>query len=302
MTTAEAAVDIVAVIPEPAPTPPLELVPDLPVTPITEIGLAITNALVDAWNAIRARHSDVPEAVITMATGGRESAVKLAHFSRNRWKAVDGDATHHEVFVTAESLLRGAVEAMETLVHEATHGVNVVRGVDDCSVSQYHNKSFKAVALELGMEYTKTVDPRDKKKYGFAFPVLGDEAKEAYADQIAALDKAIQATRVPAYIPVSTGGGGKGKTTTGTTELDDADGEEKPPRPEKEDRNYVKATCQCSPPATIRVSPKTLAKKKIMCGDCKEDFTTPEIVVAREMKKEWEEAAAGGSPATPPAE
>lgn len=276
--TTEAAVDIVAVIPEPAPTPPLELVPDLPTTPITEIGLAITNALVDAWNAIRARHSDVPEAVITMATGGRESAVKLAHFSRNRWKAVDGDATHHEVFVTAESLLRGAVEAMETLVHEATHGVNCVRGIDDCSISQYHNKNFKAVALELGMVYTKTVDPRDKKKYGFAFPVLGEEAREAYADQIAALDKAIQATRVPAYIPVSTGGGGKGKTTTGETGLDDDadDGEEKPPRPEKEDRNYVKAECQCPQPAVIRVSPKTLAKRNIMCGDCMHSFTVPE--------------------------
>ncbi|MFF2572670.1 hypothetical protein [Streptomyces sp. NPDC058084] len=276
--TTEAAVDIV--IPEPAPTPPLELVPDLPTTPITELGVAITTALVDAWNAIRARHSDVPEAVITMATGGRESAVKLAHFSRNRWKAVNGDAVHHEVFVTAESLLRGAVEAMETLVHEATHGVNVVRKVDDCSVSQYHNKNFKAVAMELGMVYTKTVDPRDKKKYGFAFPVLSEEAKEAYADQIAALDKAIQATRVPAYIPLSTGGGGKGKTPTGTTGFDDdvegEDGEEKPPRPEKEDRNYVKATCQCPQPAVIRVSPKTLAKRNIMCGDCMNNFTVPE--------------------------
>ncbi|MEV6357910.1 hypothetical protein [Streptomyces hydrogenans] len=277
--TSEAAVDI-AVIPEPAPTPSLELVPDLPTTPITELGVAITTALVEAWNAIRARNGDVPEAVITMATGGRESAVKLAHFSRNRWKAVNGDATHHEVFVTAESLQMGAVEAMVTLVHEAAHGVNVVRGVDDCSVSQYHNKHFKAVALELGMVYTKTVSDRDKKKYGFAFPVLSEEAKEAYADQIAALDKAIQATRVSAYIPVSTGGGGKGKTTTGTTGLDDdvegGDGEEKPPRPEKEDRNYVKAMCQCPEPAVIRVSPKTLAKRNIMCGDCMHNFTVPE--------------------------
>ncbi|MFJ3877165.1 hypothetical protein ACIPW5_06880 [Streptomyces sp. NPDC090077] len=172
----------------------------------------------EAWTSIRARHSDVPEAVITMATGGREPAVKLAHFSRNRWKAVKGDETHHEVFVTAESLRQGSAVTMEILVHEATHGVNVVRGIDDCSVSQYHNKHFKAVALELGMVCTTTVGEKDKKKYGFAFPVSGEEAKEAYADQIAALDKAIQATRVPAYIPVSIGGGGKGKTTIGKTE------------------------------------------------------------------------------------
>ncbi|MFC7872036.1 hypothetical protein ACFUS2_12920 [[Kitasatospora] papulosa] len=280
--TTEAAVDI-AVIPEPAPIPPLELVPDLPAIAISEIGVAITTALVEAWNAIRARHGDVPEAVITMATGGRESAVKLAHFSRNRWKAVKGDETHHEVFVTAESLREGAVSTMETLVHEATHGVNVVRKNDDCSASQYHNKHFKAVALELGLVYTKAVSEREKKKYGFAFPVLGEDAKEAYADQIAALDKAIQATRVPAYMPVSIGGGGggKGKTTTGETGVDDDaadddEGEEKPPRPEKEDRNYVKAECQCPKPAVIRVSPKTLAKRKIMCGDCMQKFTVPE--------------------------
>ncbi|WP_344458334.1 hypothetical protein, partial [Actinomadura kijaniata] len=128
--------------------------------------------------------------------------------------------------------------------------------------------------------YTKTVDPGDKKKYGFAFPVLGEEAKEVYADQIAALDKAIQATRVPAYVPVRVGGGGKGKATTGETGLDndaeDGPGEEKPPRPEKEDRNYVKATCQCSQPAVIRVSPTALTKRKIMCGDCMQRFSVPE--------------------------
>ncbi|MFD4319016.1 hypothetical protein [Streptomyces sp. NPDC058548] len=119
------------------------------------------------------------------------------------------------------------------------------------------------------------------------------------------MDKAIHATRVPAYNPVSTGGRGKGKTTTGETELDsdakdgDGEGDEKPPRPEKEDRNYVKATCECMPPAVIRVSPKTLTRRRILCGDCKGDFTTPEIVVARKLEKEREEAAGGSDDASP---
>ncbi|MFF9070551.1 hypothetical protein ACF09E_34915 [Streptomyces sp. NPDC014891] len=275
--TTEAAVDI-PVIPEPAPTPPLEIVPDVPGVAVSEIGVAITAAMVAAWNAIRARHPDVPEAIVTMATGGRESARKYAHFSRRRWRAVKGDATHHEVFVTAESLLRGAESTLETLVHEAVHGVNVTREIDDCSASQYHNKHFKAAALELGMVYTQSVSEGDKKKYGFAFPVLGPEAKEAYADQIAALDEAIHATRVPAYASLGTGGRGKGRTTTGTTGLDDAgEGqEEEPPPPAKKDRNYVKATCQCPEPAVIRVSPTALTKRKIMCGDCMQRFTVPE--------------------------
>ncbi|MGW8361124.1 hypothetical protein ACWGK1_11220 [Streptomyces wedmorensis] len=103
------------------------------------------------------------------------------------------------------------------------------------------------------------VSDYDKKKYGFAFMALGEEAKKAYVDQIAALDEAIKAPRVPACIPVLTGGGNKGRTTTGTAGLDDdADGEKTPPPPVKEDRNYVKATCQCSPAAAIRVSPRIL--------------------------------------------
>ncbi|MFD8415473.1 hypothetical protein ACFV2Q_27545 [Streptomyces sp. NPDC059650] len=279
--TTEAAVDIIAVIPEPAPTPPLEVVPDLPTAPVAEIAAGITNALVAAWSAIRARNSEVPEAIVTMATGGRESAVKLAHFARDRWKMREGDDTHHEVFVTAEALRDGAEAVIATLVHEAAHGLSVARGIDDCSISQYHNKHFKKASEELGLVQKANTTAYEKKKYGFAFTTLGEEAKVAYADQIAALDEAIRATRTPTYIPTRTRGGGK-DGTTGPTKvvLDDTEGvdggEEIPPRPEKEDRNYVKATCQCSPVTVIRVSPKSLARRRILCGECMQDFTMPE--------------------------
>lgn len=41
---------------------------------------------------------------------------------------------------------------------------------------------------------------------------------------------------------------------------------------EKEDRNYLKAVCQCEPPAVIWVSPTTLERRNIMCGDCMQNF------------------------------
>ncbi|MEU8526440.1 hypothetical protein AB0C77_12710 [Streptomyces sp. NPDC048629] len=270
--TTEAAV---AVIPE--PSPPLELVPDLPNTPVGEIAVAVTGALVAAWSAIRARHPEVPEAIVTMATGGRESVVKLAHFARNRWKMREGDDTHHEVFVTAEALREGAESVIATLVHEAAHGLSVARGIDDCSISQYHNKEFKKASEELGLVQKASVSSYEKKKYGFAFTTLGEEAKATYADQISALDEAIRATRVPAYAPVRTRGGNTGGTTAGTAGAEDAKGgegdEETPPRPEKEDRNYAKAVCKCDPPSVIRVSPRTLSRRSIMCGECMENFT-----------------------------
>lgn len=271
--------EAVAVIPEPAGPPTLEAVPDLPVASVAEIAAGITAALVTGWNAIRARHSDVPEAVISMATGGRASSVELAHFAPRRWRLREGDVEHHEVFVTAESLADGALKVFGYLLHEATHAANEHGGVDDCSASQYHNKHFRLKAEELGLVQRPDVDAKWKKKYGFAGTELGEEAATAYSDEIAALDAAIYATRRPEFFATrSRGGGSKGGTTEGVDSDIDAGGDGEAPtgKKEKEDRNYVKATCGCSPAAVIRVSPKTLERRSIMCGECMEDFAVRE--------------------------
>ncbi|MEU1312626.1 hypothetical protein ABZ419_27555 [Streptomyces cinnamoneus] len=273
-------IEAVAVIPEPAPAPSLEVVPDPPVeVTIAEIAAGVTSALVEAWNAVRARHPDVPEAVISMATGGRASAVELAHFAPRRWRLREGDGLHHEVFVTAESLADGAEKVFGYLLHEAAHAANEARGDDDCSRSQYHNKVFRKTAEELGL-IQRDVSEKWKKKYGFAGTELGEDAARTYADQITALDKAIHATRTPEIFGTRTrgGSGSTGGTTDGVETGADAgeDGEVPTGKKEKEDRNYVKAVCQCEPPAVIRVSPKTLERRKIMCGDCMKKFAAEE--------------------------
>ncbi len=271
--------EAVAVIPEPAAPPTLEVVPDLPVTSVAEIAAGVTAALVAAWNAIRERHPDLPEAVISMATGGRASAVELAHFAPRRWRLREGDVVHHEVFVTAESLADGADKVFGYLLHEAVHAANEARGEEDCSLSQYHNKQFRKVAQELGLLEREGITAKWKKKYGFAgYSVLSAEARAAYAEQIAALDAAMHATRTPDFGTSTRGGGSKGKTTGDAGTDADAGEEDEAPagKKEKEDRNYVKATCQCTPAAVIRVSPKTLARRSIMCGECMSDFTVGE--------------------------
>ncbi|WP_052231158.1 hypothetical protein [Streptomyces sp. M10] len=267
--------EAVAVIPEPAPAPPLEAVPDLPAeVTVAKIAAGVTSALVDAWDAIRARHPDVPEAVISMATGGRVSMVELAHFAPRRWRLREGDDVHHEVFVTAESLADGAEKVFGYLLHEATHAANEARGVKDCSASQYHNKEFRKTAESMGLVQRPDVGEKWKKKYGFAGTELGSAAAQTYAKQIAALDKAMHATRTPdIFAPRSSGGGRK---VEGAVEGEGTDavggGEEPTGKREKEDRNYLKAVCKCSPPAVIRVSPKTLERRNIMCGDCMDLF------------------------------
>lgn len=271
--------EAVALIPEPAPTPSLEVVPDPPAeVTVAAIAAGVTSALVEAWDAIRARHKDVPEAVISMATGGRASAVELAHFAPRRWRLREGDDLHHEVFVTAESLADGAPKVFGYLLHEATHAANENRGVKDCSASQYHNKEFRKTAEAMGLVERPDVGEKWKKKYGFAGTELGDEAAKTYAKEIAALDKAMHATRTPEIFTTrSRGGGSKGGGTTDDADTEsDAGGNDGASTGKKEDRNYVKAVCGCTPPAVIRVSPKTLERRSIMCGECREDFAAEE--------------------------
>ncbi|GHF35070.1 hypothetical protein GCM10018772_70770 [Streptomyces fumanus] len=273
--------EAVAHIPEPAPAPTLEAVSDLPAeVTVAAIAAGVTSALVNAWDAIRARHKDVPEAVISMATGGRASAVELAHFAPRRWKLREGDDVHHEVFVTAESLADGAAKVFGYLLHEATHAANEARGVKDCSASQYHNKEFREMAEAMGLVQRPDVGEKWKKKYGFAGTELGEEAAKTYAKEIAALDKAMRATRTPDIFATRTRGGSGGDGKGGTTDdadTADAGGDGEAPTGKKEDRNYVKAVCKCEPsPAVIRVSPKTLERRNIMCGDCMENFAPEE--------------------------
>jgi hypothetical protein len=272
---------VAALIPEPTPAPSLEAVPDPPTeVTVAKIAAGVTSALVDAWDAVRARHEDVPEAVISMATGGRASAVELAHFAPRRWRLREGDDVHHEVFVTAESLADGASKVFGYLLHEATHAANEARGVKDCSASQYHNKEFRKMAEAMGLVQGPNITEGWKKKYGFAGTELGEEAAKTYAKEIAALDKAMQATRTPDLHTTRSRGGGSSKRgatgTTDTTDSADAGGDDEAPTGKKEDRNYVKAVCQCTPPAVIRVSPKTLERRNIMCGDCTENFAPEE--------------------------
>lgn len=269
MTTTEA-----PPVPAQAAPPETPAAPSRPEVRPAEFAAEVTTALIAGWDAIRARHPEVPEAVISMATGGRESVGKLAHFAARQWKAREGGALHHEVFVTAESLARGAQEVLGSLLHEAAHALNEVRGREDCSVSQYHNKLFKAAALELGLALEEQVPETRKKKYGFAFTVVPAETAAAYAEQIAALEEAIRATRNQIVVRLR-GGGRGGGAGTDERENEDAgpeDGDGAVTVVEKEDRNYIRAVCACDPPSVIRVAPTTLKKRPVMCSLCTTTF------------------------------
>lgn len=115
-------------------------------------------ALEQAWNAIRARHGDVPPAVVVLGAGSigaPAGMLRLGHFAATRWNTNDAADFERlaEVFVGGEGLVGGPVDVLATLLHEAAHAIAHVRGIGDTSrQGRWHNARFKALAEEVGIE------------------------------------------------------------------------------------------------------------------------------------------------------
>lgn len=123
---------------------------------------------------------------------------------------------------------------MATLLHEAAHAINFVRGVADCSRSQYHNKMFAAQAERLGLEANR-VD-----HYGFASTRLRPGTGERYAAQLNLLGRVLIHRTAGVQTPTA--------------------------RPSRN----VRAACPCG--FLIRVARRTLTETTITCGTCSRPF------------------------------
>lgn len=111
----------------------------------------LTVAIEKLWDRIAKVHPDVPPVVVTIAAGKEDAN---GHYSAARWN--HGGARLSELFLSGESLRRGAKDTLVTVVHEAAHGANDTREVKDTSrQSRYHNAGFKATAEEFGLETVK---------------------------------------------------------------------------------------------------------------------------------------------------
>ncbi len=114
--------------------------------PTSTAASVLVAALERTWAAIRARHPQVPEVVMAVASGsaGRRGELKLGHFAERRWTVAT--AERPELFAA------GPVEVLGTLLHEAAHGLAATRGVQDTSrQGRYHNRRYAALASELGL-------------------------------------------------------------------------------------------------------------------------------------------------------
>ncbi len=198
-------------------------------------------ALERAWQTIRDRHQDVPPAVLIVGSGttSKSAAVTLGHFAAQRWQRADGEgATVHEVLIGGEGLKLGADEVLATLLHEGAHALALARGIKDTSrQGRYHNRKFKALAEELGLQIAEAPG------IGWSATVLPAETAERYRGTLDDLADAITLHRRP-------------------------EGQRGAPTPS---RNAIAAVCGCG--RRVRVAPTTLDAGAIVCALCASEFT-----------------------------
>jgi hypothetical protein len=134
-------------------------------------------ALEHTWQTIRARHPDVPEAVLVVASGSAGKRLNLGHFAPHRWQVAGAD--RHEVLVGGEGLQRGPLDVLGTLLHEAAHGLAQARGIADTSrAGRYHNRRYATLARELGLDVA-TVKP-----IGWSATTVPEPTAACYAGQL----------------------------------------------------------------------------------------------------------------------
>lgn len=109
--------------------------------------------------------------IITVQRAPRKSI--LGWCTRQRtWENAKNE-TFYEINIVSQNLNRGTEGIIETMLHEMVHLYAKQNGIDDCSVQQYHRKSFKEIADAHGLE-AEFWD----KNHGFAITKLTEETKE----------------------------------------------------------------------------------------------------------------------------
>lgn len=224
----------------------------------------ISRALESVWTAIQARHPEVPHAVVTLATNAGRSktgSITAGHWSATRWMVPD-EGSRAEVVIAGEILGGNAARMLEVLLHEAAHGLAHARNVKDTSNrNRYHNKRFKKLAEELGLDVT------EHATLGWQNTTLRAATRVQYAEQIAVLAEAQQATqRVFRVLPKS--------RLTAVAPSDEE--EEATPQATR-----VALTCSCAVPRRLWIAPGVASQGEIVCGVCESAFAQAALASRR---------------------
>ena len=110
--------------------------------------------------------------IITIQSSGRRNATSWT--SKSNWVNADNE-TKSEINISADFLDRGVDDILQSLLHEIAHLINFNKGIEDCTVSGYHNKYFKIACESIGLVVSKL----DVGNKGCSETALGTEAIKA---------------------------------------------------------------------------------------------------------------------------
>lgn len=237
--------------------------------PAVTISLVVAS-LERAWAAIRAKHPDVPECALIVASGAERGQMKRwGHYWHGRWEALNA-GRRPEVMISGEGLNRPAADVLETLIHEAAHGVAATRKIEDTSrQGRWHNGKYKKLAVELGLQTQRDTS------CGLTTS-LADGTLAQYAPTLADLTDALKLYRVPEQRmprrvrpdrPDTAGDEDTGTDTSADTDADDNTDEE---GDEVDTSNGLVGICTCG--RKLRGSVSVWKAGAVTCGVCNAPF------------------------------
>ena len=194
----------------------------------------LVRALEDVQDSVISKIGQFPKSTIVVAR--EEKGKKHGHFTTlETWQ--NGEDLRHEIFLSAESLSRGAKETLGTLLHEMAHAFNHAEKIEDVTGDGYHNKKFQSTAERIfGLKIEKA------KGIGFSKTSVPDEAIIRWSEELAKIEEALKVHALSLN-----GRAGKGR-----------------------DKNGVKAVCGCG--EIIRLSQKAYDNCQPMCSECEGYF------------------------------
>lgn len=171
-----------------------------------------TLGMLEAVNAIvtkaRSLHDGIPETIVVLgASGVTRSGQKHGHYAPRSWgsrkageagsedNTADGGNTtrevYGEIFLAGESLERGAVATLGTILHELTHAYCDANEIKDTSNGhRYHNTKFKEKAEEFGLVIEKA------DTIGWSVTTVPDSTVATYREELDALEERINVHRL----------------------------------------------------------------------------------------------------------
>lgn len=203
---------------------------------------AILNAVQSIVEHAQKLNPEIPDVVIVLGASGRtRKGAKHGHFAPDSWDTSKG-APSGEVLLAGESLARGAVATLGTILHELAHATAHVQGIRDTSNNgRYHNGKFRDLAEGFGI----TVEvPETDPTIGWSKTSVPEATQAKYAKQLKKLEESLTTYRVSAP--------------------------EAPAKPKKS--TIVKIDCECDHPININRKWWDDNAGSLSCKDCFSDY------------------------------